>query len=415
VALAKSWAAAIQSNNVGAIVGLYEPDAVIVENFGGVYFEKRGRDVDILNYWTSLYAAGGLLDSTTKKSTFSVTYDNIQRTRPGVAIVEWHGSFIPFNVTAGMETFVITKNCRISSETALVITTNQASTPSAPSPASTTTSSTPTPSPPQAVSLCVKWANESTIFKGDQIKMLTAVVTGVFGDEVGSPIGLPFFDGSVPCNSRDFVHNMANQNELVNSLVAFFGSPGVLGCNQPGFPVYTGDTNMARVHQHMPITQAVFDLFVNSLVSVVVGALGKDVPSLNSDLAGVAALLNSPGVAAICNQPDCTKQGGINGVTMYQPVTCTSTTATTTAAGLPVTSAPTTVAATTTAAATSVAATSAGATTTAAATSVQSTAPLSTNPGTTVASTSTAAATTTAAATSVGTNPATTPAATTHM
>jgi len=344
LALVKSWAAAIQSNNIGAIVGLYEPDAVIVESFGGVYFEKRGRDVDILNYWTSLYAAGGLLDSTTKKSTFSVTYDNIQRIRAGVAIAQWHGSFIPFNVTEGMETFVITKNCRIASETALVITTNQPT--SAPS-----TTPVPIPSPTQqAQSLCVKWANQSTIFKGDQIKMLTAVVTGVFGDEIGSPLGRPFFDGSVPCGSRDFINNQANQNELVNSLVAFFGSPGVLGCNQPGFPVYTGDTNMGRVHAHMPITQAVFDLFINSLVSVVVGALGKDVPSLNSDLAGVAAVLNSPSVAVICNQPDCTKQNGVNGVSIYQPKTCASATTTSAATSAPLVTNP---AATTTVTATS--------------------------------------------------------------
>jgi hypothetical protein len=91
--------------------------------------------------------------------------------------------------------------------------------------------------------------------------------------------------------------------------------PGVLGCTQPGFPQYTGDTNMTRVHEHMPITQAVFDLFVTSLVSVVESALSKDVPNLSTDIGAVAALLNSSAIAGICNQPDCTKQtGGYNGV-----------------------------------------------------------------------------------------------------
>jgi len=142
--------------------------------------------------------------------------------------------------------------------------------------------------------------------------MMTAVVVGVFTKLVGNSTVKPFFDGSVPCQSRDFVDNKIIQGALVTQLVAFFGSAGVLGCTDGGFPQYTGNTDMGVVHQYMPITEAIFDAFVTTLVNVVTNALKDDVPSLNSDLAGVGALLYSPGVYVICNQPDCNMANAAN-------------------------------------------------------------------------------------------------------
>lgn len=154
-------------------------------------------------------------------------------------------------------------------------------------------------------SLCEKWATASTVFKGDQKKMITAVVTGVFGKLVADPMTKALFDGTVPCKSRDFIGDKINQGGLVTTLVAFFGQPGVLGCTQSDFPQFRGNSDMDAVHREMPINKAMFDLFINSLVTVVKGALSVDVPTLDADLVPVAALLGSPAITVICNQQDC--------------------------------------------------------------------------------------------------------------
>jgi len=225
------------------------------------------------------------------------------------------------------------------------------------------------------LTLCEKWASQSKTFNGDQLAMMTAVVTGVFGDETADPVGVTFFNGKVPCQSRDFVDNALIRNALVTQLVAFFGSAGVLGCTQSNFPQYTGNTNMSEVHQYMPITQSVFDLFVNSLVSVVTSALQADVQSLSADLAAVGALLNSPGVYEICNQADCTKNptnNPPNGVAFFidkaaNPMLCptppTKSTAATSTAGTTASTAGTTGAGSTSSTAGSTGGSTTGATT----------------------------------------------------
>jgi len=187
--------------------------------------------------------------------------------------------------------------------------------------------------------LCEKWATESTKFNGDQLAMMTAVVTGVFTALVGNSSTKVFFDGTVPCGSRDFVDNTIIQGVLVTELVAFFGSAGVLGCTDGGYPQYTGNPDMGQVHEYMPITEFIYDSFVNTLVEVVQGALTGDVPSLTADLTAVGSLLYSPGVyGLICNQADCTKNGAASsgifiGKTCSAPATAGTSTATSGAAG----------------------------------------------------------------------------------
>jgi hypothetical protein len=167
-----------------------------------------------------------------------------------------------------------------------------------------------------APTLCEKWATASKTFLGDQKKMITAVVTGVFGKLIADAPTKALFDGTVPCKSRNFVTDRINQGGLVTTLVAFFGQPGVLGCTQSDFPQYRGNSDMEAVHREMPITKAMFDLFISSLVSVVTDALSVDVPTLSADLAPVAALLGSPAITVICNQPDCT---GAKGMYVQRP------------------------------------------------------------------------------------------------
>lgn len=174
-----------------------------------------------------------------------------------------------------------------------------------------------------APSLCEKWATASQTYKGDQKKMLEDVVVGVFtaltsGEHAA--IGKAFFDGTTPCNSRDFVGDTVQRLGLVRSLVAFFGSAGALGCTQAGFPQYRGQTDMDIVHKFMPINKALFDAFVTTLGSVVTGALSADVPDLAADIDAVVALLYSEGIYKTCNQADCNVMGLVGG--SYTEKTC---------------------------------------------------------------------------------------------
>lgn len=87
--------------------------------------------------------------------------------------------------------------------------------------------------------------------------------------------------------------------------MAYFGV--ALGCNETGYPAYTGSTDMGEVHKNMPITKRIFDQFVTSLVNTVKGALNATlVPSLDADLAAVGTVLTDATNGKICNQADCT-------------------------------------------------------------------------------------------------------------
>jgi hypothetical protein len=183
----------------------------------------------------------------------------------------------------------------------------------------------------QKVSICEKWAVRAKV---TQFELLQGAVLAVFGNLTASTSpALDYFNGKVPCESRDFVVDKLNQAGLAKSLIAFFGQPGVLGCSDPNFPKYVGATDMEELHKEMPITKALFDQFLNALADHATKNLATVVPDLNDDLAAIVALFNSDGVAKICNQDGCPKKG------KFVPKTCvtvapatTTTTATTTTA-----------------------------------------------------------------------------------
>jgi hypothetical protein len=157
--------------------------------------------------------------------------------------------------------------------------------------------------------------------------MVAAVVTGVFQELVGGPPGKAYFDGTTPCESRDFINGAILQKGLVRSLTAYFGQAQLLGCSQSSFPTYRGIRDMELLHKNMPIGKDLYAAFIAAFAKVVKGALGetevKDtldagISSLVllivlrltrfylTDLAAVAGLLNSDAeYTVICNQDDC--------------------------------------------------------------------------------------------------------------
>lgn len=169
----------------------------------------------------------------------------------------------------------------------------------------------------EAPSLCEKWHNaafkaDSNAFP-DQQTMVAAVVTGVFTKLVAGPPGKEYFDGTVPCNSRDFVNGAILQKGLVRSLTAYFGQQSLLGCSQSSFPTYRGVRDMELLHKNMPINKALYTAFITAFAEVVKGALGgTDVAdSLDADLAAVANLLTTDAeYSTICNQDDCDEPKG---------------------------------------------------------------------------------------------------------
>jgi hypothetical protein len=174
----------------------------------------------------------------------------------------------------------------------------------------------------QAASICEKWAVGA---KASQVDLVNGAVLAVFGDLTATGADArPFFDGTVPCQSRNFVDNKLNRGGLAKRLVAFFGQQGVLGCSDADFPQYDGNPDMEDVHKEMPITKKLFDDFVTSLVNYAQKNLKGAVPSLDEDLAAISALFGTPGVAKICNQDGCPTKG------KYVARTCDTPTAQTT-------------------------------------------------------------------------------------
>jgi len=144
-------------------------------------------------------------------------------------------------------------------------------------------------------SICDKYAaalNYTDLF------LMTTVVNGVFGDVTAS--GTPtarFFDGSIP-GTRNFTNNPNNITTILAAhLVEFFGY--VLGCSDPNFPGYQGNSNMQVVHAALPINNVSFNFFNQQVINVVNGAGVSP-----ADQASILAVLETERVN-ICNQPDC--------------------------------------------------------------------------------------------------------------
>jgi len=160
-----------------------------------------------------------------------------------------------------------------------------------------TTSGTPSPPPsttgnPFGTStFCSKYAAALGL---SQYNLVSAVVNATTVKLVTPPSpNKIYFDGTKPPGSTNFLdpNNAAQLVALQQGLVAFFGQMGVLGCNDPAFPAYTGPTDMKALHAPMMITQSDSDAFNQALVSTIQGfgvTNPTDIGAVNSLLAGQA-------------------------------------------------------------------------------------------------------------------------------
>jgi hypothetical protein len=144
-----------------------------------------------------------------------------------------------------------------------------------------------------------------------QVDLIQGAVLAVFNNltAVGSP-ARDFFNGKVPCLSRNFIDNRLDQAGLAKSLIAYFGQPSVLGCSDANFPQYRGSNDMEEVHKEMPITKALFDQFLGAFADYATVNLKAAVgDSFDKDLGIVAAFFTTDNVAKTCNQPGCSSPG----------------------------------------------------------------------------------------------------------
>ena len=162
------------------------------------------------------------------------------------------------------------------------------------------------------VTICSKYT--TALFGDDtgenQLELTTKLVNlAVLGDEM---LGVPgiltpegglarFFSGAIPTTNRgnkpvaiNFLDAAAdlpnpapdsNLAVLLNHLYQFFGA--LLGCTAAGFPEYTGEVDMFRVHKFMGITQEMNDFFIMQ-VGLSASALGVS----DEDVMTVAGLLD---------------------------------------------------------------------------------------------------------------------------
>jgi len=149
--------------------------------------------------------------------------------------------------------------------------------------------------------ICPKYAKIAT--GGNQTALMFTVVNRIVSNELARPLILPFFDGTTPPGSTNFLTNQAAFNHLLTGLVAFFGS--ALGCSEPGFPIYQGP-DMKTVHKFMPIDRDLLDLFNDVFVSVLPG-FGVDV----FDQSTIRGLLNSFAPAIVKASLICPKYAGL--------------------------------------------------------------------------------------------------------
>jgi len=116
---------------------------------------------------------------------------------------------------------------------------------------------------------------------------MKAIVDAVVGAEVGDALIKPFFDGTLPPGSINFLDpvNAPALTNLKNGLVTFFGA--ALGCNEANFPKYTG-RDMAAVHANIPIGRPEFDKF-NDIFIATLASIGVDA----GDQATIRSVLDS--------------------------------------------------------------------------------------------------------------------------
>jgi len=163
----------------------------------------------------------------------------------------------------------------------------------------------------QGTTICEKYANALML---SQLNLMTAVVDTIVKGEVGDPLVKLFFDGSVPAGSTNFLNDTQALARLEAGLIAYFGA--ALGCNDPSFPKYMGQTDMHKLHANMPIDQDTFARFV-SVFLVALRSLGVS----ESDISTIFALLDSFAVQIVDPKTICPKYAGALGITELQLMT----------------------------------------------------------------------------------------------
>jgi len=116
--------------------------------------------------------------------------------------------------------------------------------------------------------ICNKYSRALTL---TNVQLVTTVVTGAFTQLVAptSPL-LGFFDGTYNAVNYTNPANAAATTNLANHLVQFFGA--ALGCTDPSYPPYTGNTDLHAVHIALPIGSFEFSAFNNIVIGVMAGA-----------------------------------------------------------------------------------------------------------------------------------------------
>ena len=158
----------------------------------------------------------------------------------------------------------------------------------------------------QEITLCSKYT--TAVFGSntadDQLGLVTEVVNlAVLGNETLSVPGIlapegglaGFFSGAAgPTTNRggspvtiNFLDGGANQILLLSHLYQFFGA--LLGCDAPGFPIYTGDPDMYRVHRFMELTKEQNDFFITQvgLSAIALGVTESDAGLVGQVLDGL--------------------------------------------------------------------------------------------------------------------------------
>jgi hypothetical protein len=165
--------------------------------------------------------------------------------------------------------------------------------------------------------ICNKYSRALTL---TNVQLVTTVVTGAFTQLVAptSPL-LGFFDGTYNAVNYTNPANAAATTNLANHLVQFFGA--ALGCTDPSYPPYTGNTDLHAVHIALPIGSFEFSAFNNIVIGVMAGAGVSQ-----ADQTATLAVLNTLqpdicNIAADCKNSICDRYSKLLNITNVQLVT----------------------------------------------------------------------------------------------
>jgi len=178
----------------------------------------------------------------------------------------------------------------------------------------TPTTGTPTTGTPSTPTFCNKYATAKQL---TQQQLVAAVIDGVVQILVApGSVNLKYFNGTQPAGSLNFLlpTSAAALSNLKLHLVAFFGQMGVLGCDDPTFPRYTGQT-LQQIHAPMGITQSDNDAFTAAVLATLMSA---GVTS-QTDLNAVSSLLTSVSPQIVSSgSSSSTTPSPVSGLTTWQ-------------------------------------------------------------------------------------------------